>query len=118
MTSHAEIIRRLDEMIADPFGRQVLRDLVPRGKRITPALPSERVGSAVRRALDDSDGLPAFLAVGADLVIVVVDADPADPDLLTLRVPGDWGPGKRQTITGDDTLATVIAIHAHGKDSA
>lgn len=90
----ADIAReRIAEMLADSFGRQVLGDLVPRGARITPADPAEPLIRAVRVAMNDSHGLPAFLAVvepGRDDVELLVVEAHEKPGWVRLHRPGDW----------------------------
>lgn len=80
---------RLDAMLADPFGRQILRELVPPGHLITVVLDDERTDAAVRRCVRSS-GLPTVMAVDrpgvADLVLLVVDHH--GDGMVTLSRPG------------------------------
>jgi hypothetical protein len=105
-TAYDQIKQLLADMINDPFGRQVLRDLVPQGKKITPALPSDLVSAAIQRAIRDSDGLPAYLAVGPELTIVIVEL--TDFGQIKLSLPGDWGPSTGRRISATDTLDDAI----------
>ncbi|MEU1813237.1 hypothetical protein [Micromonospora aurantiaca (nom. illeg.)] len=101
--------RRLDEMAADPFGGQVLRDLVPKGKRITVALAGDGIDTAVRRAVRDCGGTPAFLAVdepGVDtLTLLIVEQTPGS---VLLRRPGDWQPVP-SSVEASASLGELIA---------
>ncbi len=107
----AEMARqRLEEMLADPFGQQVLRDLVPRGAQITAAASGRPLSEAIQVAMRDSHGLPAFLAIiepgRVDLSILVVEAGDK-PGRVTLRRPGDWAVAG--TADPDATLAELAA---------
>lgn len=84
-----EVRDRIMEMVADPFGGQVLRDLVPRGAVVTPALPEFDAYASADRAAHDSRGFPAFIGVeqGGLLVLLVVRRD--SDGSVYLHRPGD-----------------------------
>lgn len=110
--------RRLQAMVDDPFGGQVLRDLVPPGRKITVALASELCGPAVDRAVQDSGGLPAFLAVdetGTDaLTLLVLEQVESG---IKLRRPGDWSTPLRPVTKPDETLGAVVAMLRASNDT-
>jgi hypothetical protein len=102
--------RHIDVMIADPFGGQVLRDFVPKGSLITPALAEEAVLGAVRRAIAHSRGTPAFLAVdqvGRQPTLLKISRG-GDGRLRVVR-PGDWREVKWDVAT-HPTLGQLIAL--------
>lgn len=87
--------QRLDAWLADPFGRQVLCDLVPPGKLITFAIAEDAIGDAALRAVEDSRGVPAYLAVdepGRDALVLLVVEPAGGPGAVWMRRPGDWRP--------------------------
>lgn len=102
--------QRLAAMVADPFGGQVLRDLVPAGKRITVALAEDSIDAAVRRAVRDCGGTPAYLAVdepGSDTLTLLI-AEQATDGRVVLRRPGDWR-AVPAIVDGADPLGDLIA---------
>ncbi|MEU0078505.1 hypothetical protein ABZY58_11465 [Micromonospora tulbaghiae] len=100
---------RLVAMAADPFGRQMLRDLVPQGKRITVALAEESIDTAVLRAVRACGGTPAFLAIdepGVDMLTLLIAEQTHDG--VVLRRPGDWRPVPR-AVDASASLGELIA---------
>ncbi|MEV0732355.1 hypothetical protein [Polymorphospora sp. NPDC050346] len=100
---------RVDALIDDPFGGQILRDLVPRGHKITTALGEERAEDAIRRCMSDS-ALPTVMAVDEqgqqELTLLLVDQP--EPGKVTLTRPGDWRPVA--VAVADDAAATLSEL--------
>lgn len=105
------LVHRLDEMAHDPFAGQLLRDMVPKGSRITAALVEDTLGKVVPRAVADSRGTPAFIAVeepDGPITFLVISRN--DAGQLRIGRPGDWNSAGDWKPQADNTLAEVIAV--------
>lgn len=102
-------------MVADPFGGQVLRDLVPQGHKITSALPEMTARAAIARAVRDSGGTPAFLAVEAAGVPTLLVVRRLDDGRFGLLRPGDFRPVVRE-LSHDSMLGEIVAALGEAHD--